>query len=243
MRTHTTPYGEFKVGTKEELFQEAARIGCAPAEAGTDYSWALTGGSTPLEWYRWATANDAVSAMAKAHAHFSVSDERYVPLSDKQSNFGNATELLFTPLNIPSDRRHPWPVELPGEQAALTYASKWAERFGAARAYDVCFLGMGDDAHTASWFPGSPLLSGDDGAFFTGLEVPGKGFRLTLTPSGLRACGKVVVMTLGAAKAPALKRVLREPYQPSAYPSQILKEVAPRVTWLVDEAAASQAFA
>ncbi|WP_404422489.1 6-phosphogluconolactonase [Nibricoccus sp. IMCC34717] len=236
MRTQLTDFGRFIVGPRDELFAEAARIGSA-ACAKPDSSWALTGGSTPLEWYRWVTATGALAPQLAATTHFTVSDERFVPLGDKQSNFGNATSLLFDPLGIPAAHRHPWPVHLPREAAASAYAESWAARFGAGRAYEVCFLGMGDDAHTASWFPGSPLLAEDGGRLFDGIDVPGKGFRLTITPTGLRSCGQVVVMTLGAAKAPALRRVLSEAYNPSALPSQILRTLAPKVTWLVDEAA------
>lgn len=245
MRTHPTPYGLFKVGTKEELFAEAASIGVArhAAASGGSFSWALTGGSTPLEWYRWVVAQKALPPAVAASTHFTVSDERFVPLDDKQSNFGHARALLFDPLGVPQAHRHPWPVERAASEAAPAYAQAWSKLFGSGRAYDLCFLGMGDDAHTASWFPGSPLLESDGGQFFTGLDVPGKGFRLTLTPTGLKACGQVVIMTLGAAKAPALKRVLHDAYHPAAAPSQILKTLADRVIWLVDEAAAGTALA
>ncbi len=242
MRTASTPYGRFVIGTKEELFREAVRLAAETlTEAGATPSWALTGGSTPLEWYRWVVAQKALAPALASRVHFTVSDERFVPLQDAQSNFGNATSLLFDPLQVPADHRHPWPVSLPAAEAAPAYARTWAATFGAGRAYDVCFLGMGDDAHTASWFPGSPLLASDGGQLFAGLDVPGKGFRLTLTPTGLRACRRVVVMTLGANKAPALRRVLHDAYQPATAPSQILQTLADRVVWLVDEAAAGSA--
>lgn len=241
MTSRTTPYGQFHIGTKEELFFKAVVLASeqlARTSSTKPFTWALTGGSTPLEWYKWAVAAKALPSALQDRAHFTVSDERFVPLTDKQSNFGNATELLFNPLGIPDSHRHPWPVHAAPNEAARLYAASWADLVGPGKAYDVCFLGMGDDAHTASWFPGSPLLESDGGAIFSGLEVPGKGFRLTITPSGLRACGLVVVMTLGANKAPALKRVLNEAYHPASAPSQILKTLADRVVWLVDPAAA-----
>jgi 6-phosphogluconolactonase len=89
-------------------------------------------------------------------------------------------------------------------------------------------------------FPGTPLLRDDGGLLFGAQEVPGKGWRLTITPTGLRACGLVVVMALGAGKAEALQRVLRGPSDPINVPSQILKTCAERVVWLVDEAAAAR---
>ena len=129
-----------------------------------------------------------------------------------------------------------WPVA----EAAEAYRRTMLILAGPARAYDVCFLGMGDDCHTASLFPGTPLLADDGGLSFGGQEVPGKGWRLTITPTGLRQCGLIVVMTLGAGKAEALHRVMRGPYDPNNVPSQILKSWADRVVWLVDEAAAAR---
>jgi 6-phosphogluconolactonase len=186
-----------------------------------------------------------------ARAHFTVSDERHVPLDDPQSNFGHAARLLLDPLAVPAAHRHPWPVELPPSDAADTYRTtiraltcpEPVERTGPGRAYDLCFLGLGDDAHTASLFPGSPLLRDDDGEIFAAIEVPGNGWRLTITPSGLRACGQIVVMALGAAKAPALARVLRGPDDLPNTPAQVLRACAPRVLWLVDEVAAAQVSA
>ena len=99
---------------------------------------------------------------------------------------------------------------------------------------------MGDDAHTASLFPGTPLLRNEGGELFAAQEVPGKGWRLTITPAGLRACGQIVVLALGANKAPALARVLHGPDDVLNTPSQILKTCADRVLWLVDEPAAAE---
>ena len=122
---------------------------------------------------------------------------------------------------------------------------------GPGRAYDVCMLGLGDDAHTASFFPGSPLLADatDPAAdvlpareaeeWFAAIATADKGWRLTVTPAGLRACGLVVVMTFGAAKAPALRRVFHGAYEPTTTPAQILRACAARVVWLVDPAAAA----
>ena len=75
---------------------------------------------------------------------------------------------------------------------------------------------------------------------FAAIEVLGKGPRFTITPSGLRACGQIVVMALGAAKASALARELSGPDDVETTPSQILKTYASRVIWLVDAAAAAQ---
>ena len=233
-----TDYGRLITGTREELFARAVELAAAqPLKAG-NLSLALTGGSTPQEWYRWCVAGRKLPEGLLQAANFTVSDERCVPLHSDQSNFGNARRQLLEPLQVPLERQHPWPVEQLPAEAAATYARDWCDRAGAGRTYDVCFLGMGDDGHTASIFPGSDLLRGDGGRLFAAIEVPGKGWRLTITPTGLGSCGLIVILTLGAVKAPMLKRVLTGPYDPMRTPVQLVRTWRERVVWLVDHAAA-----
>ena len=241
MTEQTTSYGRLIVADKDRLFAKAAQLAAEQASRVQNrFTWALTGGGTPGEWYRWVVASNALTSDLLGRAIFTVSDERHVPLSSDQSNFGNAERQLLEPLKVGSGQRRPWPTELPPADAARTYATAWAGEFGRGRAYDICFLGMGDDAHTASLFPGSALLGTPGDRLFEAIEVPGKGWRLTVTPAGLKTCGLIVVMTLGANKAPALRRILRGEHDPLQAPAQILKASAERVVWLVDPAAAGE---
>jgi len=236
-----TDYGRLIIGTREELFATAVELAAAQQakSARGMFTWALTGGSTPQEWYRWCVTNRALPANLGQTAHFTVSDERVVPLHSDQSNFGNAERLLFTPLQVPAEHRHPWPVEILPDEAVAAYTRDWQARVGKERAYDVCFLGMGDDGHTASIFPGSPLLAEREQRMFAAVEVPGRGWRLTITPSGLASCGLIVVLVMGAAKAAMLKAVLTGPHDPVKKPVQLLRAWQNRVVWLADAAAAS----
>jgi 6-phosphogluconolactonase len=249
MTEKITDYGRLCIGEKEELFARAVALTAAQQARATskNFTLALTGGSTPLEWYDWCVRTRAFPPALLAATHFTVSDERHVPLVSEESNFGHAMRRLLDPLAVPSGQRHPWPVRLSPSEAAEAYRRAWSALVGPGRAYDVCFLGMGDDAHTASIFPGSPLLRdlhslGEGGSagsadFFVSLDTS-KGPRLTITPAGLRACDLIIIKTLGAAKAPALKRIFSGPYDPLKAPAQILKTCADRVVWLVDQAAA-----
>jgi len=243
MKELSSSYGRVLIGPKEEVYRHAVFL--AGGQRGRNsqakvFTWALTGGTTPQEWYRWCVAQDALSPGLLATTHWFTSDERYVPLTSDDSNFGHAERDLLAPLNIPVEKRHPWPVALPAPDAAADYARQGAAWFRRGQCFDLCFLGMGADCHTASFFPGSPLLQEDGGRFFAAVEVPGKGWRLTITPTGLRACGMIVVMVLGAEKADALYRVLAGPLDPVNVPAQVLKTCSPNVVWLVDEAAAAR---
>jgi 6-phosphogluconolactonase len=242
MREIKSDYGQILVANQAELFAEALRLtlaASAAARAGR-FLWALTGGSTPAAFYQWCVEQRALPPALARGTHFTVSDERHVLLDRPESNFGNAERQLLAPLGVPTDRRHPWMVAWPVAEAAEAYRRTLLILAGPGRAYDLCFLGMGDDCHTASLFPGTPLLADDGGLLFGAQEVPGKGWRLTITPTGLRACGQIVVMALGAGKAEALHRVHRGPRDPLQVPSQVLGECASRVVWLVDEAAAAR---
>ncbi len=241
IKESVTDYGRLLVGAREELFAKAIDLVTAHQAKSSQafFSWALTGGSTPQEWWRWCVANRAISGKLLQAAHFTVSDERVVPLHSEQSNFGNAERLLFSPLQVPAAQQHPWPVEFLPAEAVTAYARDRHGWAGPECAYDVCFLGMGDDGHTASIFPGSPLLKEGARQFFAAVEVPGKGWRLTITPAGLATCGLIVVMTLGSAKAPRLKRVLKGAHDPQHNPIQLLREWRSRVVWLADSAAAA----
>ncbi|MBX3735802.1 MAG: 6-phosphogluconolactonase [Candidatus Didemnitutus sp.] len=246
MKELSSSYGRVFIGTKEDCFRTAVFV--AEGQRGQTppkkhFTWALTGGSTPKEWYQWCVAKDALSPTTVATTHWFVSDERYVRPDSFESNFGNADRLLLKPLGIPPDRKHPWSTGVPPAMAALEFGRINAPWFGRDRTFDVCFAGMGDDGHTLSLFPGSPLLRDDGGAFFAAIDVPGRGWRLTLTPSGLKACGLVVIMVLGAGKADTLHRVLAGEFNPQQMPAQVTKSIRDKVVWLVDEDAAAKFLA
>lgn len=246
MKELSSSYGRVFIGSKEDCFRTAVFLAegqRAQNPLKRHSTWALTGGSTPKEWYQWCVAKDALSPTTLATTHWFVSDERYVRIDSHESNFGNADRLLLKPLGIPADRKHPWSTNIAPGMAAVEFGRVNAPWFGRDRTFDVCFVGMGDDCHTLSLFPGSPLLRDDGGAFFAAIDVPEKGWRLTLTPSGLKACGLVVVMALGEGKAEALHRVLAGPYDPLQVPAQITKNIRDKVVWLVDEAAAAKFLA
>ncbi|MBC2605842.1 6-phosphogluconolactonase [Pelagicoccus albus] len=242
MNTYQTEYGTLKVGPKDELLQEALSLAFEHFETleKEHVSWALTGGSTPKDFYKWIVENERLPVEVMDRVLWTTSDERTVPLESDDNNFGNADRLMLQPLEVIDDAKFPWPTELEPEAAIEAYTKTWNAAAGEGAAYDVCFVGMGDDCHTLSLFPGSPLVSNPVEANFAAVDVPGKGMRLTLSLAGLEKCGLVVLMTLGAGKADALKSVLQGDYDPVNKPSQNLKAVADKAFWLVDEEAAAK---
>ncbi len=231
-----TPAGTVRILTREESFAELARrindLGArGPASVG------LSGGSTPKAFYAWAVQTKALSAASIERIDWHVSDERCVPLASDDSNFGHAARGMLDALGVPSARRFPWPVELAPNAAAAAYEAAWVKR-SPTKAFDLCILGLGDDSHIASLWPQCPLIGQKAGPRFTSTEWPGRGWRLTITEAGLAQCAAIVVLVVGASKAPALSFIANGPFDPALHPGQVLRAHASRVTWLADQAAA-----
>lgn len=229
-------------GTVHVLDQPAAFAALARRINGLESSHpsvAMSGGSTPKAFFRWAVETGALEPATLARVDWHVSDERAVGLDSPDSNFGNLARGLLDPLGIPSARRFPWPVDLPPAEAAAAYERFWRVA-GRERLFDLCILGMGDDSHIASLWPGCPLTAADGATRFAATEWPDRGWRLTVTPSGLALCDRIVLLAGGAAKAPALRAVCRDTQLDLArHPGQVLRGLSSRVEWLVDGSAAA----
>lgn len=230
----STLAGTVRILSREEVFSELVRRLEARAARGR-FTVGLSGGSTPKAFYAWAAASRRLSDAVLTRADWHVSDERCVPLTSDDSNFGHAARGLLDPLGVPAARRFPWPVDLAPEEAVAHYAAARAP----GEAFDLCVLGLGDDAHVASLWPGCPLIGRTEGPSFAATEWPGRGWRLTVTRPGLARCGEILVLVNGASKAQALRTVCEGPPDPSRFPGQLLRAVAPKVTWLADPQAAS----
>ena len=237
MPSLATSAGTVEILTREESFAELARRINALAAKGPA-SVGLSGGSTPKAFYAWVVRTGALTAEALARIDWHVSDERCVPLSSDDSNFGHAARGMLDALGVPAARRFSWPVELPPVEAAAAYEAAWAAR-SPTKAFDLCVLGLGDDSHIASLWPKCPLIGQTAGPRFVATEWPGRGWRLTITEAGLAQCAAIVVLVGGAAKAPALREIAHGAFQPSLHPGQTLRAFASRVTWLADQDAAA----
>lgn len=237
-----TRFGTLFVGSPTEIYERLAlQILETNRLADGEALVALTGGSSPKSFYRWAVENDCFAPDAIDAVRWTTSDERWVPLESDDSNFGHATRLLLDPIAIEAGKRTPWVTEGDPETAARVMDAFLRGRRRDGIAVDLCILGMGDDAHTASIFPGSPILDPETrpSALCTAVDVPGKGYRLTYTPEGLAASGLIVVHVQGAAKAEAIRSVFLDDNEVQHQPIRLLSRFANRVLWLLDHEAAS----
>lgn len=208
-------------------------------------SFVLAGGGTPMGLYRALAAPPLAQAIPWAHVHFFWGDERLVPPDDPGSNYAAAAGALLAPLSIPPDHVHRMRGELPAEEATADYDERlraWAAAHdpGAPHPwprFDLVLLGLGEDGHTASLFPGSPAAGGPVAAVKADYQGRPAG-RVTLTPLALNDAHHVVFLASGSGKAEAVYNTLRTD-DSLRLPAQRIRPAAGRVTWLLDRAAAA----
>lgn len=201
---------------------------------------AISGGSTPKLMF------DAMAVLPFDWSRLQIFwvDERCVPPDDAQSNYKLAKEHLLDRTNIPSANVHRIRGEQPPEQAAADYVeeirSLFGGRTGLLPSFDVIHRGIGDDAHTASLFPGEPLIA-DRTAIAAHVYVEKlQMHRVTLLPGVLIAAKKTVILAAGADKAEPIVNVLRGPEDPFKFPCQIATRGAHNAFWFLDESAAAK---
>lgn len=185
----------------EHLLEVAKR---SVAERGR-FTLVLSGGSTPLKMYAILSQHHAREAFwSKTHVFWG--DERFVPHESPESNYGAARAALLEHVPIPAAQIHPWPfLENDPEGAAAQYADT-LQQVTNDQSFDLTFLGLGDDAHTASLFPGTGAVY-DEGKT-TVVRPAGKGTRLSLTASCLSRSRTVAFLVAGEGKRAALEATL-----------------------------------
>jgi 6-phosphogluconolactonase len=204
-----------------------------------DATLAVSGGETPRRMFE-ALAR---SQLDWSRVHIFWVDERAVPPTSPLSNYRMVEESLIRPARIPRRNVHRIAGELHPETAAQRYVQDIQEFFGLTEGevphFDVIHRGLGVDGHTASLFPGDPLTE-DHERIAAAVYVEKLGqHRITLLPSVFLAARHTVFLVTGAEKAPAVRAVFHEPYNPKLYPGQTVSHHGRNVVWFLDDAAAS----
>ena len=187
----------------------------------------LAGGSTPRAVYRHLAQTQGLP-WDKVEIYFG--DERAVPPGAPQSNYRMARESLLDAVPIPPAQVYRMPAERPDrEVAADEYARRLPERL------DLVILGLGEDGHTASLFPGSSALSERVRKVLAVVGPQAPLHRLTVTPPVIAAAREKIILVSGAGKAGAVAQALEGPDQPVQCPAQLARDGI----WIMDRAAAS----
>ena len=199
----------------------------------------LSGGSTPKLMFAKLAAMLADNRLPLGKIYFFFGDERMVPVTSAESNFRMANDLLLKPLGIPETHFFRFRTELEPEAAAAEYSTAVRAHFGIESgipSFDLVYLGLGTDGHTASLFPGTDVLNEQD-KIAAAVHVPKfDAYRLTLTFPVLNAAATVAFLVTGKDKRDVLQKVLNGD---SGLPAERISPAGDLI-WFVDKAAAGQ---
>lgn len=213
------------------------------------FTVALSGGETPRALYARLASPAVASRVDWSRVFVFWGDERCVPPDDVASNYRMAYETWLAHVPIPIENIHRIPGELRPGDAASAYEDDLRAFFapeatsGPTRGlprFDLVWLGMGADGHTASLFPGSSALS-ERRRWVTATHVESLNeWRVTLTPMALNAAAHLVFLVVGESKAERLLQVLTGPPDPLVLPAHVIHPTDGDVRWMVDTTAASR---
>jgi 6-phosphogluconolactonase len=241
----------------DELALKAARLFARRADQYVigcgRFTVVLSGGSTPKAMFSVLAAEPFLDTVPWSSIYFFWGDERCVPADHPDSNYRMTREALLSKVPVPPQNVFRISGDLPDpEKAAEEYTATLTQFFlagpGANRTgtaplsnvprFDLMFLGMGPDGHTASLFPHTAALEAGEQIAVANYVEKFKTHRITLTAATINNARNVTFLAAGQDKAETLRNVLEGSYQPDVYPSQLIRPHNGSLLWLVDEAAA-----
>jgi 6-phosphogluconolactonase len=196
----------------------------------------LSGGSSPKSLYE-LLASDAYKGQVDwKKVYFFFGDERNVPDTDKDSNALMAKKALFDPLKISSAQIFKVDTSLSPADAADDYTDTINHFFDNATVkFDLILLGLGDNSHTASLFPHTPILSDKTASVKPVWLEDQQVFRISFTAALINQASQIAFLVYGGGKAEAVHHVLKDPVNIPEYPAQLIRK---DVDWFLDEPAA-----
>jgi 6-phosphogluconolactonase len=201
---------------------------------------ALSGGRTPRDFYRKLSPEKGISTWDKNHIF--LVDERLVPFTDADSNYGMLDDLLLSRVNIPHGNRHFIPVKGSSPEAlARKYEEDIKKFFRLQKSkfpeFDLIMLGIGRDGHTASLFPGAESLNEDKHLAVAVTPEQAKYNRITLTLPVINSAKNIIFLARGREKAMIIKKVIEG--KDVSLPATLVKPEKGRLVFLLDSEAGS----
>ncbi|HEY8690824.1 MAG TPA: 6-phosphogluconolactonase [Chitinophagaceae bacterium] len=200
------------------------------------FTIALSGGETPKKLYQIVASDAYREKINWSRLHIFWGDERFVPFSDDSNNAKMAFDNLLSKVNIPSEQVHTIWTDVTPEESAKQYENLLHKYFDDRQTtFDLVLLGMGDDGHTLSLFPGNEVLN-DTTSWVSAVTSKEKGERITLMPSVVNKSSAIAFLITGENKAKILQEVLES--QQHNYPAQLIQPVNGELYWFIDDEAA-----
>ena len=236
-RIRIFPDRDALVETAARLFAETAADAVA---ARGRFCGVLSGGSTPRPLYERLAGEPYGRGLPWERIHLFWGDERCVPPSDPRSNYGMVREVLLGRVPVPPENVHFMDGEAGPAHGAAAYEAELRRLFPGQRVpwFDLVLLGLGVDGHTASLFPGSPVLDVRD-RLVVWDRPPDRGpERITLTLPVINQAGRILFLAVGEEKAGILARVLAPRDRDPGLPAVRVRPHQGELLWFVDRAAA-----
>ncbi len=219
-----------------ELFASEAR---QAVQANGRFTVALAGGNTPRRAYELLASSPFREQIPWQKTHVFWGDERCVPNDDPRNNALMARRALLDHVPVPREQVHPMVCDRHPMEAAAEYEVLLRGFFPRGRPrFDLVLLGLGENGHTASLFPGTSALE-ERQRWVSEVYLADEGiYRLTLTAATINQASLVVFLVSGSDKAQILRKVLKEAQDPRCIPARLIKPVDGGLLWLVDRQAA-----
>lgn len=208
------------------------------------FTVALSGGSTPNAFYKYI-ADNYKNAKEWNHIHFFWGDERMVPASDEQSNYGTAQRVFLDSININSENIHPIRGEADIDNEAARYSceiTSYVYENGSLPSFDLIILGLGEDGHTASIFPNQMDLMYSDRVCEVA-EHPGTGqHRITLSGKTVNNARNIAFLVTGENKANITHSIISKTGNYSKFPAAHIEPDAGKIYWFLDAKAGKNIY-
>jgi 6-phosphogluconolactonase len=205
-----------------------------------EFNVVLSGGSSPKKLYELLASHGYKEEVNWKKVNFFFGDERYVPANDPENNAYMVKRTLFDPLNISQSNTFPINTSLSPQESAKSYTTTIAAQLGRQELqFDLILLGLGENAHTASLFPYTPVLTDKStsvqAVFLEGQKI----YRISMTAPLINQARNIAFLVYGLEKAEAVHHVLKDEFEPEKYPAQLINPLKGELHWFLDEAAAS----
>lgn len=204
------------------------------------FSVALSGGNSPKKLYELLASPKYRDKVEWQKVHFFFGDERYVPHTDPQSNYLMAKKAILQPLDLSYRQIFPVNTSVSPEEAAARYTNDINLYFaGFEPRFDLVLLGLGDNSHTASLFPHTPVLHDKSASIKEVFLKDQQVYRITMTAPLINLAHHIAYLVYGQGKAEAVHHVIEDQTNIEQYPAQLIKPVDGDLQWFMDKSAAS----
>ena len=204
------------------------------------FSVALSGGSSPKKLYELLSSSAFSNKTDWQKVDFFFGDERNVPQTDSSSNYLMAKKAMFEPLNINPDQVFAVDTTYAPTEAATNYTTIISNYFGDNKwCFDLVLLGLGDNSHTASLFPYTPVLQDTTASAKAVFLEDQQVYRITLTAPLINQANNIAYLVYGQGKAIAVHHVIEDEQDIQNYPAQLIQPIDGNLQWFLDEAAAA----